>query len=139
MRVLITGGRDFTNAELIYRCLDEAREALGITEIVHGDARGVDAIAGAWALDRGVTQHKEPVPPESWQRLGGRAGNARNSLMLRKWEPDAVIGFPGGTGTTDMVLKARKAKIPTYMTWSVRWSELISQTAHKPAEDVLAV
>lgn len=139
MRVLITGGRDFTNAEMIYRCLDEAREALGITEIIHGAADGVDTIAGEWALDRGITQYKEPVLPESWQRLGGRAGNARNSLMLRKWEPDVVIGFPGGAGTTDMVMKARRAQIPAYMTWSAKWGELVSETAHKPASDAQAV
>jgi len=139
MRVLITGGREFRDTETVYRCLDQAREALGITEIVHGDAVGVDTLAGRWALDRGVIQHKEPVPPESWQRLGGRAGNARNSFMLRKWEPDAVIGFPGGTGTTDMVIKARAAHIPTYMTWSSKWSELVSQTSHKLAGDVKAV
>lgn len=138
MRVLITGGREFRDRDYVFRCLDVAREVLGITEIVHGDAEGVDRFAREWALARDIMQHKEPVPPESWQRLGGRAGNARNSLMLRKWEPGAVIGFPGGTGTTDMVLKARRANIPTYMTWSAKWAAFF-EGVYKPASDVSAV
>lgn len=118
MKVLITGGREFTNETDAFHKLDQFHALAPITELIHGDAEGADTLARRWAVLRGITHHPEPVPPESWQRLGGRAGNARNSLMLRKWEPEAVVAFPGGTGTLDMVKKARAQHTPTFMTWS---------------------
>lgn len=135
MICLVTGGRSFTDRFFVYERLDEARAALGITELVHGGARGADTLAKDWAVSRGIPHHPEPVDEESWQRLGGRAGNARNSFMLRKWSPGVVIGFPGGTGTTDMVVKGRAAKIPVLMTWSSRWAELLAETAQKLAPE----
>jgi len=35
----------------------------------------------------------------------------RNMTMLIKFKPDAVIAFPGGTGTDDMVKQARQHKV----------------------------
>lgn len=135
MRILVTGGRSFNGRFFVYEKLDEARAALGITEVVHGAATGADSLAKDWAISRGLQHHPEPVEEESWQRLGGRAGNARNSFMLRKWSPRVVIGFPGGTGTTDMIVKARAAGIPACMSWSSRWAEMLAETAHKLVDD----
>lgn len=129
MKVLITGGRVFTNAVDAFYKLDQFHALVPITELIHGDAEGADALAKLWAEQRGIVHHPEPVPPESWQRLGGRAGNARNSLMLRKWEPEVVIAFPGNSGTLDMVKKARAQKTPTFMTWSADYLSNVQKWA----------
>lgn len=48
MRVLVCGGRDFDDYELVCRTLDRIdamRSVVGITCIIHGGARGADALA----------------------------------------------------------------------------------------------
>lgn len=135
MKLLVTGGRSYDRLDVVVVRLNQLHAAVPITELIHGDATGADAFAKAWAESLGITCHPEPVPPEQWQRLGGRAGNARNSLMLRKWKPDVVVAFPGGTGTLDMVKKARAEKIPTLMSWAESWEQGLEDfrvmTAHK--------
>ncbi len=34
--------------------------------------------------------------------------------MIDEWHPDAVVVFPGGSGTADMVERARKAGLPVW-------------------------
>lgn len=45
------GGRDFDDMALVERTLD----ALVVTEIIEGGAKGADALAERWAEARGVT------------------------------------------------------------------------------------
>lgn len=123
MKVLVTGGRAFANSEMLNERLNEFHEMFGITLLIHGGARGADTLARHWAIGNSVPEQAEPVPEESWRRLGNRAGNARNSLMLRKYSPDAVIAFPGGNGTLDMIVKARAASLPTFAAWSMQWHD----------------
>lgn len=47
-----------------------------------------------------------------WEQCGRQAGPLRNARMLAEGRPDAVIAFPGGKGTADMVRKARAAGLP---------------------------
>ena len=53
------------------------------------------------------------VSKAKWEEHGNAAGPIRNRHMMT-WKPDAVIAFPGGSGTADMVSIARKAGIPVY-------------------------
>jgi hypothetical protein len=54
MRVLITGGRSFENRYLLVEALDRLHEERGITTLIHGAAKGADALAGKWAWTRGI-------------------------------------------------------------------------------------
>lgn len=108
MRVLVCGGRDFTNARLLYGALDRlAREVL-VDCIIEGDARGADRMAGYWAKKNRVDLR---LFPADWTKHGKAAGPIRNQQMLDKGKPDLVIAFPGGSGTADMVSRARAAGI----------------------------
>jgi hypothetical protein len=49
-----------------------------------------------------------------WKRYGPAAGPLRNAEMLHEYQPDGVIAFPGGKGTTDMIKKARQAGIKVW-------------------------
>lgn len=79
----------------------------GITEIIHGAAKGADSFAGHWARVFGI---KETAVPADWDKHGKRAGPLRNEEML-KLKPDGVVAFPGGRGTDHMVRIAKEAGI----------------------------
>lgn len=114
MKILVCGGREFFDKELIYQSLDglkSAQERLNdkITHVIHGNARGVDAIAHGWA----VIRYMQPVMvPALWELYGPKAGAIRNENMLAL-KPDLVVAFPGGRGTAHMLRIAAKAKIQT--------------------------
>jgi hypothetical protein len=109
-RILVCGGRDFTDAERICRELDYVREHVGgISMLIHGNARGADKLAGCWAESHGIAVM---VFPANWARHGKAAGPIRNSLMLAEGYPDLVVAFPGGAGTANMVQQANEAGVP---------------------------
>jgi hypothetical protein len=105
-RILVCGGRDFDDAELLFAVLDALPQPL---IIIHGAARGADTLAGDWAISRG--QQQMPFPAR-WAEYGRAAGIYRNIEMLEQGEPDAVIAFEGGRGTAHMIAAARAANVP---------------------------
>jgi hypothetical protein len=107
MRVLITGGRDFGDRELLFGALDSLHAAHGFTTLIHRDAKGADRLAGEWADARGVSVEAHPA---DWKKHGRGAGPVRNQKMLEQ-KPDLVVAFPGGKGTADMVRRAKEAGI----------------------------
>lgn len=108
MRVLVCGGRDYTDEGRVYEVLDRLRETRGIEVVMSGCASGVDAIAHAWGPDRGV---RHLLFVADWRTHGKAAGPIRNQRMLDEGKPDLVVAFPGGKGTADMVRRARKAGV----------------------------
>jgi precorrin-6x reductase len=108
LRALICGGRDEKSRDYVWRGLDRIHQEREITIIAHGVARGVDALADAWAK-----QHKiRVIPyPALWAREGKMAGPSRNQRMLESFKPQIVIAFAGGRGTADMVRRAEKAGV----------------------------
>lgn len=108
MRVLFTGGRDFTDRAILFLCLDTFDAIIPITEVVVGDARGVDEFVREWARARGKTLYVEKA---RWKMLGKYAGIERNERMVKLWNPELVIAFPGGRGTKHCVEFSRKSGI----------------------------
>lgn len=106
LRVLVCGGRDFEDALDVERILRPIWKQ--ITCLIHGGATGADALAGLWAERNGVPVL---VFKADWDR-GRVGGPIRNQRMLDEGKPDYVIAFPGGKGTKDMILKARRAGVP---------------------------
>lgn len=109
--VLVCGGRDYANRAQVWATLDSVASYHPGCAIVQGGARGADALAKAWAVERG---HPCFTADAHWGYYGKRAGGLRNGWMLAFLRPDFVIHFPGGTGTTDMVRKARAAGVRCY-------------------------
>lgn len=108
MRLLVCGGRDFTDTKLAYCVLDDLHKKRLIGTIIEGDARGADRIAGYWARKNRVTDLKFPA---DWKAHGRAAGPIRNKKMLDEGKPDMVLAFPGGRGTANMIKQARGAGI----------------------------
>jgi hypothetical protein len=108
MRVLVCGGRDFSNCKLVFDTLNDLSRKEVVDCIIEGDAPGADRIAGAWAKRRRVDLK---LYPANWAKEGKAAGPRRNQKMLDEGKPDLVVAFPGGTGTADMVSRARAANV----------------------------
>jgi len=106
MRVLVCGGRDFKNLELLRQTMDSL---LGVSCIIEGGALGADKCAAYWAQLSGI-----PIETfcADWKTHGKAAGPIRNKRMLDEGKPDLVVAFPGGRGTSNMMMQARKAGVP---------------------------
>ena len=104
MKLLVCGGRAFADTEMLYRVLDEIHEQNGVAIIIQGGAKGADIMSYFWACERQIPEIRQYNA--QWDDEGKKAGTVRNARMLRKSQPDAVMAFPGGVGTADMVRKA---------------------------------
>lgn len=102
MKILVCGGRDFDDWDLLKKTLNLYTDNGGDT-IITGDACGADWLARAYAKYNG---HPYKGYPADWKTYGKSAGAIRNQQMLDEGKPDLVIAFPGGNGTKDMVDKA---------------------------------
>lgn len=110
MKTIIAGSRDIDD----YGVLEEAIAESGfeITAVVSGGYRGVDHLGEAWARAHGM----EPIVIRAdWSRHGNAAGPIRNGQMAEIAE--ALIAIPAGNsrGTTDMIAKAQKRGLRTYV------------------------
>lgn len=115
IKVLVTGGRLCDDKAHVWGVLDAIHRAKGISEVVHGDARGADALAKQWALAHGVPHRPYPVPDRDWALYGGHAGRKRNHHMLFDSYPDLVVAFPGRRGTNHMISLAKLHYFPLYV------------------------
>lgn len=106
MRVIVCGGREYNDAAALSRVLTEH----GVTWLAEGGSNGADWLARHWALSQSP---RVPVTtyPADWEQHGKAAGPIRNQFMLEHAKPDAVIAFPGGKGTADMVRRAKAAGV----------------------------
>ncbi|MEV2277273.1 hypothetical protein AB0I72_16980 [Nocardiopsis sp. NPDC049922] len=130
MRIIVTGGRDYTDAATVARALAHYAPT-GPHVLVHGacktvredgtpyelatrDGRpeppGVDRLAHHIAFAYGWTVEPHPA---RWTEHGRAAGPIRNKHMARLGA-DGCIAFPGGAGTRDMIASARAAGIPVW-------------------------
>lgn len=108
MRVLVCGGRDFSDIETLDRVLGELHAEKPVAVMIHGAAKGADTLAGAWAKRHGVPTLEFAA---DWQRHGRSAGPVRNRQMLDIGKPDLVVAFAGQRGTTNMIEQARDAGV----------------------------
>jgi YspA, cpYpsA-related SLOG family len=108
MRVLVCGGREYSDLPRVIGVLNPLLEQHPDLEIIEGGATGADTLARDWAYAKSV-----PVQtfPANWKLYGKRAGYIRNVQMLEEGKPDMVIAFPGGPGTGMMVNLADKANV----------------------------
>ena len=108
MRLLVCGGRDWDDFEGLSEELVWLQGSHNIDVIIHGGARGADALAGEWAK---LLHIPVEVYRADWDKHGKAAGAIRNRQMLTEGKPDMVLAFPGGRGTANMIEQAREAGI----------------------------
>jgi len=109
MRVLVCGGRAFSDGDLLSKVLWDVHAERPIRDIIHGGAPGADYLAHVFSVMGGFNEIEFRA---DWERFGKAAGPMRNQRMIDEGNPDLVIAFPGGRGTADMVRRAHRAGIP---------------------------
>ena len=104
MKILICGGRDYSNWTLFVNVLSEYAGFEKAPTLISGGARGAGQMAERYAHDYDLNIK---VYRADWNAHGRAAGPRRNQLMLTAEAPDLILAFPGGRGTADMVRRAR--------------------------------
>lgn len=103
MRVIVAGGRNFRNWELLCEILNEQKDI--IDEVVCGEAQGADIDGKNWAEKNGI-----PVKSffAQWDKYGKAAGPIRNKEMAEY--ADYLIAFWDGKsrGTKNMIEEMKK-------------------------------
>lgn len=107
--VLVCGGRDYRGRTAVFEALDRLARQQNIGLIINGGATGADEFAAQWARSRAIPFLTHPA---DWEKHGKAAGPVRNAQMLKMWEPDFVLAFPGGRGTESMVALAEEHGFP---------------------------
>lgn len=109
MRLVVTGGRDYTDTARIFAALDELHGRRPISVLIEGEARGLDARAKAWAKRRGIAV--DPYHAD-WDKYDKAAGGIRNQQMIDEGRPQYGLVFQGGFGTADMRRRLFAAGVP---------------------------
>ena len=110
MRVLVCGGRDYSDRDHVHNVLCKLDFDRGpITCVIHGAAKGTGNAAMHWAQVMGEVGNKTRHQPflADWRAHGRAAGPMRNQRMIDEGKPDLVVAFPGGRGTADMICRAK--------------------------------
>jgi hypothetical protein len=119
--LVISGSRDCKDYNIVEEAIDKGIEELKIkpTKIIHGDAPGVDKLAGTYAKKHGINVIAYPA---KWNDIKGidpkyikenkfgkynvRAGLQRNEMMADM--ADALIAITLGTPGTEHMIKTCK-------------------------------
>ncbi len=105
-RIIIAGGRDFSDYNLLSTTMDYLLSRVNDEIIVVcGKARGADTLGELYAQERGYTVQYFPA---DWERYGKSAGHVRNTEMAKN--ADALVAFWDGSsrGTKNMIEIAQK-------------------------------
>lgn len=105
---LFCGGRTFADQIMFDDVMVRLVGMFGCpAKVVHGNAKGLDAMAAEWADRMAIPSIGVPA---DWATHGKAAGPIRNEDMLIDHKPKRVIAFPGGKGTADMLQRARNRR-----------------------------
>ncbi|MEC6413617.1 DUF2493 domain-containing protein [Achromobacter xylosoxidans] len=115
MKVIVAGPRDFFDAGTVEAAINAS--GFDISELVHGNATGVDADAGYVARMRGL-----PVKafPADWKTHGRAAGPIRNRQMAEYAQALVAVWDGKSRGTENMIEQAKKCMLKVYVHWIKR-------------------
>jgi len=110
MKVIVAGGRDFIPETEHWDYMEDFIEHNLVSMIVSGKARGADKFGEdfAYRYDVGIAEF-----PADWDTHGKSAGYIRNAEMADY--ADALIAFPGGKGTANMIEVAKKKGLKVFI------------------------
>lgn len=103
----VTGSRHHRDKHFIEDALDQYLDF--VEGIVTGDARGADAIARQYALEKGL---QLIVCEADWDRYGKAAGPIRNESIVIQADTILAFPLPSSKGTWNTVKQARQRGIP---------------------------
>ena len=107
MKIVIAGSRSIENYAALLRAIESS--AFEISEVVCGEARGVDTLGELWAAEHNVPVRKFPA---NWGRFGRAAGMYRNAEMAEYGDGGLILWDGESRGTLDMIDKLRRLGKP---------------------------
>ena len=114
LRIVVSGDRNWSDIQRVRQCFSRFDNHQGQVELIHGDCKGLDKMAGYVGNEKGWTVI--PVPAE-WNKFGPSAGPIRNSQML-DMNPSGLIWFhddiQNSRGTKDMIKQAESRGIKVF-------------------------
>jgi hypothetical protein len=128
MKVIIAGSRNITNMRFVEEAIYGWNDPIAypnpetrpqITEVVCGEARGVDTLGKQWAIKNNI-----PVKsfPADWDKYGKAAGYVRNEQMSDYADSLIVVMYiedehkmVGTRGTTHMLNIAKEKGLRYYI------------------------
>lgn len=107
MRIIIAGGREFNDYDLLLRTIRESM--FNITTVISGGAKGSDTLGEIYAWNNDNCELE--IYPADWGRYGNRAGTIRNTQMAAV--ADGLIAMWDGQskGTKHMIDTAVKKEL----------------------------
>jgi hypothetical protein len=109
MKVIIAGSRTIVDYDLVVIAVTNS--GFEITELVCGEARGVDTCGRQWAEKRQI-----PIKsfPANWDANGRRAGPMRNRQMAEYAEALILIWDGKSFGSANMLKEAKYRSLKIY-------------------------
>lgn len=105
MNIAVTGGRDYLLTQADYQFLERTMTLLRAKAIYTDGGSGVPEQVEAWARRRSIPVHRITA---NFMHDGPATPEERNTSIIVLVK--AVIAFPGGSASDDLVAKARKAR-----------------------------
>jgi hypothetical protein len=100
LRVIVAGGRDFTDEKLLNKTLDGLFSGNTDMEVVCGEATGADTLGKKWAQRNNIEVKSFPA---DWKKHGKAAGPIRN-VEMAKYATHLVAFWDGKSrGTLNMI------------------------------------
>jgi ABC-type sugar transport system substrate-binding protein len=115
VRVIISGDRNWFCPDLARRVVARLVARHGEVDIVHGNARGVDAAFADAAREAGCGVCSFAA---AWDEHGKAAGPRRNQEMINEGAEFVIAvhrSLAWSRGTRDLVTRALAAGIPVYL------------------------
>lgn len=111
MNLMVCGGRDFNDKELLFKTLDDLVAKKGWKDIIilEGEAKGADTLAKDYVAKRNLLF--KPYPAD-WKNWGKAAGPIRNKAMVT--DCDYCVAFWDGQsrGTRSSIEFCRELNKP---------------------------
>lgn len=112
MKVIIAGSRNVTDPRIVDRAVKASGWHMDITEVIHGGARGVDTLAGAWARGFDIPVRAFPA---NWREHGRAAGPIRNRIMAEHGQALIAIWDGESRGTKNMIEEAKRRGLKVFI------------------------
>lgn len=112
MKVIVAGSRTIEDYDEVVKAIKESQ--FTITELVSGNANGVDKLGERWAQVNGVPIKRFPVAAAQWRQWGKSAGYYRNVDMAQYADALILIWTGDSPGSAMMKRIARLMKMPIY-------------------------
>ena len=124
MNLVVTGGNDYRMTRADFQFLESVVRLTGARAILTDGTCGVAAQADAWARRRGLSVQRYVA---DWLSERNAPPTRRNDMLAQAG--DAVVAFPGGNVTADMVAKAWLKELPVHE--SPSWQGIITSPRAK--------